>query len=72
MSQAGTWYIVRQENGQCTIFAASQMPNQPDQTTEEQTTEPQATEQTWGPFASQSEAIARRVGLIRAGKCQPA
>jgi hypothetical protein len=25
----------------------------------------------WGPFDSQQEAIARRVGLIRAGKCQP-
>ncbi|MGD1903678.1 MAG: DDE transposase family protein [Geitlerinemataceae cyanobacterium] len=25
----------------------------------------------WGPFASPPEAIARRVGLIRAGKCQP-
>ncbi len=25
----------------------------------------------WGPFTSESEAIARRVGLIRAGKCQP-
>lgn len=29
-----------------------------------------ATEQ-WGPYASQGEAIARRVGLIRAGKCKP-
>ncbi|MEH2423027.1 MAG: DDE transposase family protein [Nostoc sp.] len=25
----------------------------------------------WGPFSSQEEAIARRIGLIRAGKCQP-
>ncbi|WP_442944889.1 hypothetical protein [Nostoc sp.] len=25
----------------------------------------------WGPFSSPEEAIARRVGLIRAGKCQP-
>ncbi|MEM6714570.1 MAG: hypothetical protein AAGD09_17225 [Cyanobacteria bacterium P01_F01_bin.56] len=25
----------------------------------------------WGPYASQGDAIARRVGLIRAGKCQP-
>jgi len=27
--------------------------------------------QYWGPFAERGEAIARRVGLIRAGKCQP-
>ncbi|WP_407659176.1 DDE transposase family protein [Leptothoe kymatousa] len=27
--------------------------------------------QNWGPFASRSEAIAKRVGLIRAGKCLP-
>ncbi len=27
--------------------------------------------ETWGAFNSQGEAIARRVGLIRAGKCQP-
>ncbi|BAZ09764.1 hypothetical protein NIES4071_15740 [Calothrix sp. NIES-4071] len=25
----------------------------------------------WGPFDSQGDAIARRIGLIRAGKCQP-
>ncbi|MCY7273232.1 MAG: DDE transposase family protein, partial [Phormidesmis sp. CAN_BIN44] len=25
----------------------------------------------WGPFESQGVAIARRVGLIRAGKCKP-
>ncbi len=27
--------------------------------------------ETWGAFHSQGEAIAKRVGLIRAGKCQP-
>ncbi|MEB3338482.1 MAG: hypothetical protein VKJ46_13525 [Leptolyngbyaceae bacterium] len=32
---------------------------------------PQAKLEQWGPFDSQGEAIARRVGLIRAGKCQP-
>jgi hypothetical protein len=25
----------------------------------------------WGPFSSREEAIAKRIGLIRAGKCQP-
>lgn len=27
--------------------------------------------ETWGAFSSQGEAIAKRVGLIRVGKCQP-
>jgi len=27
--------------------------------------------ETWGAFASQGEAIAKRVGLIRTGKCKP-
>ncbi len=27
--------------------------------------------QQWGPFETQNQAIAKRVGLIRAGKCQP-
>jgi hypothetical protein len=49
------WYILKQVSGTCAI--ASQ-------------TTPDAVE-TWGPFASQDEAIARRIGLIRAGKCQP-
>jgi hypothetical protein len=25
----------------------------------------------WGPYDSQGEAITKRVGLIRAGKCRP-
>ena len=25
----------------------------------------------WGAYASEQEAIAKRIGLIRAGKCQP-
>ena len=25
----------------------------------------------WGPFKAQNQAIAKRVGLIRSGKCQP-
>ncbi|MDY7004776.1 MAG: DDE transposase family protein [Cyanobacteriota bacterium] len=36
----------------------------------EQKKDPEVVE-TWGPFNSVEEAIARRVGLIRAGKCQP-
>ncbi len=25
----------------------------------------------WGPYETRDEAIAKRIGLIRAGKCQP-
>ena len=59
------WYIVKQPAGHCEIV---QMDSPP-------VDSPQASlpsdKQTWGPFDSQGEAIARRVGLIRAGKCQP-
>lgn len=51
-----SWYIVKLPPGNCEIVS----------------TEPSATDvEQWGPFLSKEEAIARRVGLIRAGKCQP-
>ncbi|HEY9901612.1 MAG TPA: DDE transposase family protein [Candidatus Sericytochromatia bacterium] len=61
MNDSQTWYIVKRNEGQCEI-----VPN-------EQAEDKQApnVEERWGPFNSQQEAIARRVGLIRAGKCQP-
>lgn len=58
MSNPQTWYIVKQEDGNCAIIS----------TTEKEILE---NEQYWGPFASPEEALARRVGLIRAGKCKP-
>ncbi|AFY68666.1 hypothetical protein Pse7367_0355 [Thalassoporum mexicanum PCC 7367] len=54
---ATNWYIHRQPSGVCLI-------------TNHQ--EAQGSLETWGPFANQNEAIAKRVGLIRAGKCIPA
>lgn len=56
MNDAQSWYIVKRPAGNCEIVP--------------QAANTEATEQ-WGPFESQQEAIARRVGLIRAGKCQP-
>jgi hypothetical protein len=56
------WYIVKRPSGQCEILPNTQVEGQEDQTLVE----------SWGPFDSQQDAIARRVGLIRAGKCQPA
>ena len=61
MTNAQTWYIVKLANGHCEIVSDEQVNVELD--TEER--------ERWGPFPSQAEAIARRVGLIRAGKCQP-
>ncbi|HEY9651830.1 MAG TPA: DDE transposase family protein [Coleofasciculaceae cyanobacterium] len=61
MENLQTWYIVKRNEGHCEIVSSE--PNEDKQT-------PDAVER-WGPFDSQLEAIARRVGLIRAGKCKP-
>ena len=58
MSDESIWYIVKLESGNCHIVSSSEI----DET---------VVREKWGPFASQGEAVARRVGLIRAGKCQP-
>lgn len=58
MSNNSQWYIVKVEQGKCAIIsveAANKLPET----------------EYWGPFAERAEAIARRVGLIRAGKCKP-
>ena len=58
MNNPNNWYIVQTENQQCEIveYDSNQLPEN---------------KNCWGPFSSKEEAIARRVGLIRAGKCQP-
>ncbi|NMG11407.1 transposase [Brasilonema sp. UFV-L1] len=61
MSNTQHWFIVKLSTGNCEIIPS-------DEVTEEN--DPEIIEQ-WGPFTSQGEAIARRVGLIRSGKCQP-
>lgn len=55
-----TWYILKQADGHCQITSTAAEPDSP-----------QSADQGWGPFSSEAEAIARRVGLIRAGKCLP-
>ncbi|MEB3295299.1 MAG: hypothetical protein VKJ24_19270 [Synechococcales bacterium] len=61
------WYIVKQAAGFCQIT-----PDRPSEPLSESSSESAPSPpQYWGPFSSQAEAIARRVGLIRAGKCQP-
>lgn len=65
MDKTEEWYVIKLTNGQCGVVAASQLQASPLDKQVDPTAE------RWGPFDSQSEAIARRVGLIRAGKCNP-
>lgn len=53
-----SWYIVRNSEGTCAIQQL-------------ETTSELVGKQFWGPFPSAEEAIARRIGLIRAQKCRP-
>jgi hypothetical protein len=53
------WFICKRDTGICEIIKSSN---------KEEITN---SIETWGAFNSQGEAIAKRVGLIRAGKCQP-
>ncbi|MGM3306089.1 DDE transposase family protein [Anabaena sp. WFMT] len=55
-----TWYIVKRKSEKCEIVPSPQFEDN----------NPEIIEK-WGPFSSEGEALARRVGLIRAGKCQP-
>jgi hypothetical protein len=57
MTTNQSWLIVKIADGTCQIVA-----DDADLTA--------ATAQ-WGPYASREEAIAKRIGLIRASKCQP-
>ena len=61
MNDAQSWHIVKRSAGNCEIVPSQEI-------TEDDNLE--IIEQ-WGPFTSEGEAIARRVGLIRSGKCQP-
>ena len=54
------WYIVKQASEQCQILSEAELAALNGQESEK-----------WGPFKTKSQAIAKRVGLIRAGKCQP-
>ncbi|MEH1903992.1 MAG: DDE transposase family protein [Nostoc sp.] len=60
MNNTETWYIVKRSAGNCEIVPSQKVGDNNLEIIEQ-----------WGPFSSQEEAIARRVGLIRAGKCQP-
>ena len=57
-----SWHIVKDQTEQCQIVDQAQL----------DTLAASDKQETWGPFNSQGDAISRRVGLIRAGKCKPA
>lgn len=61
METTQTWYIVKRNDGHCDILASDRVEGKEEENIVEK----------WGPIASREDAIARRVGLIRAGKCQP-
>jgi hypothetical protein len=52
------WYIIKNPDLTCHII--------------DNTDRAMAAVENWGPYASREDAIAKRVGLIRAGKCDPA
>ncbi|NJN21901.1 MAG: DDE transposase family protein [Leptolyngbya sp. RL_3_1] len=53
-----TWFVVKTATGVCEILPSlSEAPGEESPH--------------WGPYASRGEAIVRRIGLIRAGKCRP-
>ncbi|MBF2016974.1 MAG: DDE transposase family protein [Rivularia sp. T60_A2020_040] len=60
MEASQSWYIVKQKTGSCKIVPSEQASGDDTEIT-----------QKWGLFSSKEEAIARRIGLIRTGKCQP-
>ncbi len=56
-----TWYIIKRPNQTCEVISDQEFMS---------ISEGDFLEK-WGSFPTQGEAIAKRVGLIRAGKCQP-
>jgi hypothetical protein len=60
MTSTPQFYIVKRPAGNCEILPIDQIEAQNSTIIEK-----------WGPYDSPGDAIARRVGLIRAGKCQP-
>lgn len=61
MENTQSWYIVKRPEGNCEIVPSAQLEAKEDPSILER----------WGPISSQSDAQARRIGLIRSGKCKP-
>jgi hypothetical protein len=72
------WYIIKRPSARCDVLLQSAVVSDSPEPEPEPVPEIDidlgtdlAQVKRWGPFASRDEAIARRVGLIRAGHCQP-
>ena len=61
MESIQSWYIIKRSSQKCEIASRETLSRDDTEIIEK-----------WGPFSSKEEAIARRIGLIRTGKCQPA
>ncbi|MBW4656379.1 MAG: hypothetical protein KME20_25545 [Kaiparowitsia implicata GSE-PSE-MK54-09C] len=72
MTEPHQWYIYQQPDGHCLILTEDNLSDQEVEPIHPSSSSAEESLQRWGPFESQSEAIARRVGLIRSGKCKPA
>ncbi len=55
------WYVVQSDAESCEVLSAESVSRE----------QLQDRRPMWGPYATQAEAIARRVGLIRSGKYNP-
>lgn len=60
MNNSEQFYIVKRPAGNCEILPIAHIEAQNSTILEK-----------WGPYDSPEDAIARRIGLIRVGKCQP-
>ena len=67
MTATPKFYIVKRPVGNCEILPLAESSQRIAQLEEQN---PSIIEK-WGPYDSAEDAIARRIGLIRAGKCQP-
>ncbi len=59
MTESQKFYIVKRPAGNCEIWPIAQIEHN------------STIVEKWGPYDSAEDAIARRIGLIRARKCQP-
>ncbi len=60
MESSQSWYIIKRSTQTCEIVSSNPVSEDDREIIEK-----------WGPFNSKEEAISRRIGLIRTGKCQP-
>ena len=62
MNSSHLWYVVKQEDGTCEVVRGDEITAK---------TPKQSEKMQWGGFESEQDAIAKKIGLIRAGKCKP-